>query len=295
MFYWLRGYRKSSPRQGNRHGNRIRLALESLEARDCPAAPQIMTFNASVLQGHTVLLSGTVMDENPSSVSITFSGVASGSTTANAQGQFQLQTTASQLGSVYAQALDNEQLTSTSVQRTLTCPAPTLTLNLAYNSGKSVTLSGQVTANTNANLTVTFSGQVTGTTVTNSSGGYSKTADASALGTVSAYVVDVWGQQSSTVQVTIASNAPSIVNFTATNNGGNVWTIEGQVQDESAPGLIVHLSSAIPALASVDVTVGNDGWFVYTVQLQPGDSGGVSAVTTDWWGLTSNTAVDTIL
>lgn len=375
MFDWLA---KKKVTQPTRPWVRPRVvpALYELEARVCPAAPLLMGFNVALLQGQTVQLTGMVMDENPGSVSIRFSGAASGTTTANAMGLFQLTTTASQLGTIYAQATDNQGLTSQIAQSLLSAPTPNLTLTLAHGSGKMVTLGGQVTAGAPGNLTVTFTGQVAATTTSATTGTYSYTAEASALGTVSATVTDIWGQHSNAVQVAVASNAPTvsftvmqgadravciqgqvmdespggitvtlsgavsatvtttssgafyyagaatglgtitasaadcwgltgstnailtnsapaIVNFQAVGTN-NYWTISGQVTDEFVTGLIVHLTSSIAALDGVDVTVSSDGWFRYTVQLQAGDSGELSAITTDWWGVQSATATTTI-
>src|SRR5262245_57698906 len=85
----------------------------------CPAAPVITSFNATVLSGHMVSLTGTVADENPAGVQVMFSGVASGSATANAAGQFSLTTPASTLGTINAQARDTQMLCSQSKSSTL--------------------------------------------------------------------------------------------------------------------------------------------------------------------------------
>lgn len=367
------GTRSSSLASRPRHSHRRSIALEFLEARDCPAAPQIMMFSSTIVQGQTVQLSGMVMDENPGSVSINFSGAASGTTTSNALGLFQFQTTASQLGTIYAQASDNQALTSQVAESILSAPPPTLTVNLTQQAGRMVTLSGQVTAGALANLTVCFTGQVAATTTTSSTGAFTYTGQASALGAITAKVTDIWGQQSAGMQVQVTSNAPSvtmtvmqganravyiqgrvtdespgginvtlsgvvsatvtttstgmftysgtasslgaitasavdcwgltgsasatltnaapsIVNFQAVSVINNTWTIEGRVIDEFASGLIVHLTSTIAALNGVDMTVDSSGWFSYTVQLQPGDTGDLSAITTDWWGVQSTTA-----
>jgi exosome complex RNA-binding protein Csl4 len=361
---------KGSKSSRNQNRNRVRLSFEALESRYCLSAPSITGFNAVVETGHTILLSGTVSDSNPGTVALQFSGVAAGTTSADSTGHFQLETTAANLGMVYAVASDSTGASSMQAQTMLSTPSPQVTLNLTQNAGTSVTLSGQVFVNTPGGLTITFSGQVSGTVVTNSNGTFSYTANAAGLGSIYAKTTDVWGQTSNTAQVSISSTpptisltvsqranqnvyvsgkvtdespanltvsltgvvsgtattasdgsfsytgpasalgkinasvtdpwgqtgtgsttltnvAPQITNFQAINLGQNMFTFEGQVMDEWAPGLTVQLSGLLGVNTSV--TVANDDWFTYTTTLQANQAGYVSAVTTDWWGLQSNT------
>src|SRR5262245_48003946 len=57
---------------------------------------------------------------------------------------------------------------------TPTSAVPTLTLALAYGTERTVTLSGQVTAEAAGGLTVTFAGAATGSMKTSADGNYSK-------------------------------------------------------------------------------------------------------------------------
>ncbi len=59
-----------------------------------------MTYNVTQTGGQTVLISGTVTDQNPSSVDISFTGVVNTSITASANGTFSVSTTASALGEI---------------------------------------------------------------------------------------------------------------------------------------------------------------------------------------------------
>jgi hypothetical protein len=272
--------------------NRVRLALEELESRFCPATavmPQITSFTATILSNHMVALSGTVSDNNPASVKLNFSGVAGGSTTANANGQFFLQTTASQLGAIYVVAQDaqNQMFGNMAV---LADSGATITgLTITQGGGRTVTVQGQVNAASPGGLTVTLSGVVSGTAITNASGQFTFTGTARSLGQISASVTDVWGVSGGAAGQ-LTNNAPVISNFTAVYTGANnYWTFEGQVTDENAAGLIVTLSG-LASLNNVQVTVGADGWFTITEQLQPNETGMAAAVVTDAWGATSNTA-----
>jgi len=129
------------------------LSLEALEDRCCPTAP-VLTLLAAPLTGTTVVLSGTVTDDNPASVTITFSGAASGTTTANAQGTYSFTTQATSLGTVSAVGEDGNSLFSNQASALVTTPAPNLTLSITYGAQHSVTLSGMVNAQDRGGRTV---------------------------------------------------------------------------------------------------------------------------------------------
>ncbi len=120
MFYWLTG------RRGRTTSPRARLCLEWLETRDCPAAPVITAFAVEQMGQHNVGLSGTVQDENPGTVVVHFTGVATGNVTVSSNGSFWFETTASSLGTVNAKALDAESLWSAEVPAQLTNSAPAI-------------------------------------------------------------------------------------------------------------------------------------------------------------------------
>src|SRR5262245_25915281 len=142
--------------RGHRTPNRTHLSVERLEGRDCPAAPVITSFSAAVQSGHTVALTGTIADENPAGVKINFSGVATGSVTANAQGQFSLTTQASTLGAINARAIDTEMLWSAIRSTSITSNAPSLTINLTPGANHQVTVSGQVMDESPGGVPVAF-------------------------------------------------------------------------------------------------------------------------------------------
>jgi hypothetical protein len=284
------------PRPQAQHAARPRrasLTLEALEDRYCPttsAAPQITLTAQPLNSGRLVELTGTVTDSDPATVTITFSGVVSASTTASASGKFDCTAQASALGTVSAVGSDTFGLTSNTAQATIASAAPTLTLAVAYGAQRTITLSGQVTDAQAGACTVQFTGAATGSTTTNADGTYSLTVSASQLGTVQAVAQDPWAQSSAAAQVSVTSAAPSITNFQAIRGTLNCWTFQGQVTDESAAGLTVRFAG-LPSLAGRTVTVESNGWFYLTVELQDGEEGTASAQTTDWWGLDSNVAL----
>jgi hypothetical protein len=263
--------------------------VERLERRDCPTGPTI-TLEGAVLANHQVQLSGTVIDDDPSTVTIYFSGVAWGSTKADASGNYSYTTSPTSLGNVYAWGMDSQQLTSILAMVQLTKPAPTITLAISYGSQKNVTLSGTVTDLDAGGRTVNFSNTVARSVVTSADGTFRLTTQAVGRGTIQAFVMDLWGQSATPAQVNVTSNAPVISDFVASEGTNNYWTFTGKVTDESAAGLTVTLGG-VTGLDGSKVTVQADGTFSFTIQLEAGVSGTAMATVTDWWGLTSNTAM----
>jgi hypothetical protein len=269
----------SSPR------NRARLGVEQLETRFCPSGLQFLSFTAAPMNsGKLVDLHGSIADSNPSSVAITFSGVAAGSTHADANGNFDLQVTAASLGAVAASGADQDGTTA-SRSATVSASAPSLTLNLAYGTGKQVTLSGKVTDAQPGGLVVTFTGVVGGTTTTDGNGNYSVTLTASSLGQISATTQDVWALNSAAASVTVSDVGPTITIFGSQR--GNIWTFSGHVTGNFAPGSVVTFSG--PAdINGKTATIGSDGSYSLSVMLSSSDVGWVTASVTDIWGLAAD-------
>src|SRR5438105_4317403 len=57
-------------RTPRRSARASRLRFESLETRDCPAAPSILAFNLTRLQGHAIQVSGLILDESPGTAQV---------------------------------------------------------------------------------------------------------------------------------------------------------------------------------------------------------------------------------
>jgi hypothetical protein len=165
------------------------------------------------------------------------------------------------------------------------------TLNVSYNSRRSVTLSGTVTDFTcgPGGLTITFGGKVHATTVTDAAGNFTLTTNADGLGDVTAVTTDAMGIGSNTAIVTLGANAPVITNFTSSEGAGHGFTFTGTVSDQSPAGLTVSFGG-IPSLAGQTATVSSNGTFSLAVVLNAdgSDNGMAWAQTVDWWGLTSN-------
>lgn len=271
----------------------VRLGLERLEGRETPAAPVISSVDARILGNH-LIVTGMVQDESPGTVNVNLGGSVSATVSPSSTGYFQYITGyTDSTATITGSATDNESLTSGSFAMTVFPPlenqAPFITLGVSYGTQRTVTLSGVVYDESPGGLTVTITGSAGNyTATTNSSGNYSITVTANSLGNVNAVTADGFGLGSNTALIVLQSNVPVISNFTITEISPGVFRVRGQVTDESAPGLVVHLSGEVDALRGKTITVASDCWFEATYEINnPQDEGMVFAEVTDWWGLKS--------
>jgi hypothetical protein len=181
---------------------RTTLNLEALERRDCPSAPQITAFTAIVQSGHMVLLSGTIIDSNPTAALVSFGGLASGSITPDASGHFSVQENLPGLGMVSAAVKDPGGALSNPAQ-TMVIDAPPVIVNFRAinNGGNSWTFSGQVQDEDAAGMVVTLGGipalnHVFVTVQANGSFSCTVTLQPGESGNATAVCVDAWGQTS---------------------------------------------------------------------------------------------------
>jgi hypothetical protein len=266
------------------------LYLEALEARDCPAGNlAYLGLTANILPSHWVQVGGNLTGPNSAGVQICLTGAVTASVSTDANGNFSYSTQNAVLGTVTGVGTYPGGGTTNPAYATVGKAPPNVSLAISYGSQRTVTLSGYVSDIDKAALTITFSGVVSGSVHTNSDGSFSFTTQASGLGGVQAATVDLWGQQSNTASVNVTSNPPVISNFQASEGTNNIWTFTGTVTDESPAGLTVTLGG-LTSLQGKSGTVDATGHFSISVQLKSGDNGLATAVTTDWWGLTSNTA-----
>lgn len=254
--------------------------------------PQVSMLSAdAVAPGKSVDVSGGVSASAPGGLTVTFSGsagLAATSTTTNANGSFNLATTASQLGIVAATVTDVWGVTSSPMSVSIQCTAPQVT-NLtveATGQGKQVTVTGGVRASSPAGLTVSLSGAAglaTTSATTDSNGNFSRTTTAAKLGEVDATVTDVWGQVSPLTSTTLTVTPPQIEGFGAIDVGNGFWEFEGTVGGPDAGADSVTLSG----MTSTSATPNASGYFSVTVYLGDNPSGVEYAVATDIWGQSS--------
>jgi hypothetical protein len=184
---------------------RARPALEWLEGRDCPA-PMVMFNTVGQGVGHNFNVAGSVMDDVPvAGLTVTFGGVASGTTTIDSSGHFFATLSASALGTLTAQVTDSQGLTASGAAQLLDSPPQINNFAAVEVEGDIWTFSGQVAAPYAVQgLTVSFSGtpvSMQGRTATvNADGTFSLTVRLDGLpndnGTVLAQVTDWWGYAS---------------------------------------------------------------------------------------------------
>jgi hypothetical protein len=273
----------------------VRPVLEALESRDNPAAPTISNFTATIQSGRSVQVTGTVTDENPMMVSVSFGGVLSGMIMPDAQGNFSYTGMATGLGTITAVGTDNEMLTSNTAQATISSSAPTLSnLAISYGATKSVTVTGHVNDESSMGLTVTLGG-VAGMAMAmvDLNGNFSTTTTPSALGNITVTATDVWGLSSGASNVAVTNSAPSISNFVAIEGPQRIWTFKGQVTDEYAIGLTVELGG-IDSLDNQMTPVESNGWFTFVVTLGVNEEGTAWAKVKDWWNVYSETVYDIV-
>src|SRR5262245_31274871 len=87
---------------------RARLGMEQLETRLCPAKGfEISEFSAEALPNHVAKLTGYVLDIEPESVKLFFTGGVNGTTSPNEEGEFSFTTPDAHLGMVYAYGINS--------------------------------------------------------------------------------------------------------------------------------------------------------------------------------------------
>jgi hypothetical protein len=232
MFRWSSPNLKKTKQSRAVRQRRITLHLEALEARDCPSA------------------SALVAPVEPAAAAV-----------------------------------------SNTAPAIVAAPGISLSLSVVPGPGGTATVSGQVSGGSpTGGLTVTLSGVVSGSVATCADGTFTYTGPASGPGQIQAAATDAAGTTVTSATKRIA-RPPTIVNFRAIYNGNNNWTFTGQVHGPHAAGLVVTLAG-IPSLdnRNASATVQASGSFSYTITLQPGECGGVTAECIDLWGHRSNEA-----
>src|SRR5262249_6177756 len=145
--------------------------------------------------------SGTVADNNPVNVVITFGGAVAQTTNADASGHFSLITTEASLGEVTAQGSNGQGELSNLASATIACPPPALTAQVTTGNNKMVTVAGAVTDDLGAGgLTVQITGVAAGSVVTKADGTFSWIGQASELGAIKIWVTNSWGLGSNPVE-----------------------------------------------------------------------------------------------
>ncbi len=178
--------------------------LTSNTASAWATAPPTLTLAVSYGDQTTITLSGQVSDDQPSGLTVTFSGAASGTAVTDAGGNFSVTMQATSLGVVQATVTDGLGIISNPATVTLAVAAPSIT-NLSDSVGDDNvwTFQGTVAAPSPNGITVTFNGlpSVANQTVTTQADGtyvLIVAMQATENGTVTVQATDCWGQTSET-------------------------------------------------------------------------------------------------
>lgn len=218
--------------------------------------------------GTYVQLLGSVQDESPSGLTVSFSGVVSGSTTTDATGNFSLVALASNLGNLTAATSDVWGAASQPASATLSDSGPVVLLNPPQaNMDGTVTVSGTVSDMTPGGALVSISGVVSGSVTTDSSGAFSLTAQASGPGTITATATNVWNQASCPAETAYSdpiNAAPlQISGLVADFLGNGQWEITGTVSGGDLSTATISYSGTSNGTATVDSN-GNFSFVVLT-------------------------------
>jgi hypothetical protein len=149
-----------------------------------------------------VTLSGQVTDDQPSGLTVTFSGAVTGTTVTDANGNYSVRLQASSLGAVLATVTDSWGNVSNPASVTLTCAPPSITdISAACGPDNVWTFQGTVVAASPDNMTVTFNGlpsvaNQTATVQANGTFVYIVQMQPNDDGTVTVQTTDWWGQTS---------------------------------------------------------------------------------------------------
>lgn len=168
------------------------------------------------------------------------------------------------------------------------CPA-TITLNSYVITQNNVAFSGQVSDYQNAPMQILFNGAVSGMTETFSDGSFYFIGINMQPGTVTAVGIENGIEVTDTASLQVSSTAPRVFIDSVTNEWTEFYMITGHVTDEDPAGLIVRLGG-IPGTYTAEVN--SDGTFTLMCMISEQDAQNavLTATTTDWWGIESNTA-----
>jgi hypothetical protein len=282
-----RVFSRTAHRAGRTRAPRLR--FEHLETRDCPAAPCLSSFNVTRLQGHAIQVSGTIVDESPTTAQVRLSGVATGIFVPNALGAFSGQTTTTGFGQIGARAYDAEGYMSRIWLVDYQNLPPSLTYQVTQSGPAQFTISGVVTDEDPNLATVFVTGVAAGSVAPDINGNFSFSFTSGVLGAMHIRAVDQGGLSSGLQDFQLPNAAPVITQFFATQQG-NAWILQGTVVDEMPAGLVVTFHSGIALIDGRTATVDSTGHFSAVFYLKHNDTGIVSAFTQDWFGAGSNTA-----
>lgn len=253
-----------------------------------------LTLNVVAVDTHTVSLSGTVTDADPSHLTVLFSGAFAGSTVTTADGTYALTAQVSGAGTIHANFTDGASATADEVAASYTLPVA-VTLTSAVQDTQTVVLSGQVTdlnPGGAGGLTVTFTGAYEGSTVTNADGSYSLTAAVASSGGVGATVTDGNGITSEVAATSFTLPVPLAISLAVSEVDKRWVTLYGTVADANEGGNPSGLTVTFTGACAGSAVTNTDGSYAVTVEAT--SLGTVHATVNNSANLGSNEAEATI-
>jgi hypothetical protein len=168
------------------------------------------------------------------------------------------------------------------------CVPTALSMNITYNGGTSVTLSGTLSGTPYAQgQTIQFGGEAWGQTTTDANGNYSITENAAGLGQIGAAVPTL----STYATATLTDSGPQLTSFAAIEQTGSWWEFKGTfTYNYTISGMTLTLNGAPVDIQNVHYSLDSSGTFDEWIQLngKSNDNGMVACYITDAWGVNSN-------
>jgi len=166
------------------------------------------------------------------------------------------------------------------------CPAAPVinTMSVLQTTGRNVQVSGTLTDEDPGMVMVYFNGVIDGGIQAGADGAFSFSAQASALGSFTATAYDIESLFSQSVTGSVSSQAPLVIDFSATRLSASSWRLSGQILDESPDTVSVHLAGLG---AQTTTSVDADGLFSVTLTNVPSGTNSFGALAVDSWGRTS--------
>ncbi len=246
-------------------------------------APTV-SLEISVLSGDSLVVIGHT--ENHDALgAVTFSGILSGTTNIDSNGDFEFDNSVPGPGVLTATVVNEWGLSASAEISVAQLATPTLAAEVLAD--HQVLLTGSLGGQQYANIVITFSGAVSGTTITDCSGNFSFNATAASQGTVYAVAGAGSALESAAVEPEIAAGAP-IVTMSISDVTPNAVTVAGTVSGLDQAGLVVVVAGLLNGRVVTDA----DGAFSFTGYVS--GPGTITATTTDCWGQASNTAEVTV-
>lgn len=151
------------------------------------------------------------------------------------------------------------------------CVPADISMNVSYNTGKSITISGQLTNHADPGFQmISIGGVALGTALTDQNGNYSITLEADELGDVTVQAMD---ESTDVEQFTLTDVAIGLYSFTGVEGTNRFWTFTGTASYSRSFDSITILFGGFPVtLDGQSTTTNSSGVFEFVIQLNGDNS-----------------------